>query len=213
MLLRLYPDNLEVLIILLPTLIFSLCFHEFAHGFAAYKLGDNTANLNGRLTMNPLAHLDPIGTIMILFVGFGWAKPVPVNQLNFKNPRKDMVIVAAAGPISNLVLAFIGGLIFRVLNLLSIYNSQIIFTVLYFFIIINISLAIFNLIPIVPLDGSRIFENILIKKYPHIVRVLNVYGPNILLGLILFGIITGFSIIWIIMKPFISILLFVFAGI
>ena len=95
MLLRL---PMEVLIILLPILIFSLCFHEFSHGYIAYKLGDHTASRNGRLTLNPLAHLDPIGSLMILFVGFGWAKPVPVNPINFSNPRIDMMKVALAGP-------------------------------------------------------------------------------------------------------------------
>ena len=94
MLLRL---STEILIILIPILIFSLCFHEFAHGYIAYKLGDNTAERNGRLTLNPIYHLDPIGSLMILFVGFGWAKPVPVNPSNFKNPRNDMIKVAFAG--------------------------------------------------------------------------------------------------------------------
>ena len=116
MLLRLFPDHLNVLIILLPTLIFSLCFHEFAHGYVAFILGDHTAARNGRLTLNPLAHLDPMGSIMILFVGFGWAKPVPVNPMNFQNPRVDMIKVAFAGPASNLILAFIAGTCIRLLN-------------------------------------------------------------------------------------------------
>ena len=105
MLLRL---PIEVLIILLPILLFSLCFHEFAHGCIAYLLGDHTAARNGRLTLNPLAHLYPMGSIMILFVGFGWARPVPVNPINFKNPRLDMIKVAFAGPAANLILAFFG---------------------------------------------------------------------------------------------------------
>ena len=91
MLLRLFPEHLDVLIILLPTLVFSLCCHEFSHGYVAYRLGDTTAARQGRLTLNPLAHLDPVGSMMILFVGFGWAKPVPVNPVNFSNPRIDMI--------------------------------------------------------------------------------------------------------------------------
>ena len=118
MLLRLIPDHVDILIILLPTLVFSLCVHEFSHGYIAYLLGDNTAARNGRLTLNPLAHLDPVGSMMILFVGFGWAKPVPVNPVNFSNPRIDMMKVAFAGPASNILLAFIGGSILRLFNLI-----------------------------------------------------------------------------------------------
>ena len=127
MLFRLYPDHLDVLIILLPSLVFSLCFHEFSHGYIAYRLGDHTAARNGRLTLNPIAHLDPIGSLMILFVGFGWAKPVPVNPRNFVNPRTDMMKVAFAGPASNLILAFIGGSIIRVINLFSMMNNAVMF--------------------------------------------------------------------------------------
>ena len=115
---------MEVLIILLPILIFSLCFHEFSHGYIAYRLGDHTAARNGRLTLNPLAHLDPIGSLMILFVGFGWAKPVPVNPINFSNPRIDMIKVAIAGPASNLMLAFLGGLIIRFIKTFNIYKDK-----------------------------------------------------------------------------------------
>ena len=124
MLFRLFPDHIDVLIILLPTLIFSLCFHEFAHGYIAYLLGDKTAAKMGRLTLNPLYHLDPMGSLMLLFVGFGWAKPVPVNPANFSNPRIDMIKVAFAGPASNLILAFLAGLIIRMIN----YNSILVST-------------------------------------------------------------------------------------
>ena len=125
MLFRLYPDHLDVLIMLLPSLVFSLCFHEFSHGYIAYRLGDNTAARNGRLTLNPLAHLDPIGSLMILFVGFGWAKPVPVNPVNFLNPRVDMMKVAFAGPASNLILAFTAGLIMRFFKFTGFMQSEI----------------------------------------------------------------------------------------
>ena len=110
MLFRLPP---EVLILLIPVLLFALVFHEFSHAWIANKLGDPTARYAGRLTLNPIAHLDPIGGLMILFVGFGWAKPVPVDPRYLKNPREDMMKIAFAGPASNLLLAFIAGSILR----------------------------------------------------------------------------------------------------
>ena len=124
---------MEVLIILLPILIFSLCFHEFSHGYIAYRLGDHTAARSGRLTLNPLAHLDPIGSLMILFVGFGWAKPVPVNPINFSNPRLDMMKVAFAGPASNLILAFIAGLMIRLGNYSELMSNGMLYQTLYVF--------------------------------------------------------------------------------
>jgi len=104
----LFRVGLEILILLLPALILSLCVHEYAHGVVAYYYGDDTAERHGRLTLNPVKHLDPIGTLMLLTIGFGYAKPVPVNPYNLNNPRLDMIKVAAAGPISNLILSFIG---------------------------------------------------------------------------------------------------------
>jgi len=213
MLFRLYPDHLDVLIILLPSLVFSLCFHEFSHGYIAYRLGDQTAARNGRLTLNPIAHLDPIGSLMILFVGFGWAKPVPVNPFNFLNPRVDMMKVAFAGPASNIILALVSGLIMRLINFLGVIQSEIFYLSLYYFIFINIALAVFNMIPIAPLDGSQIFGNMLAKKNPELASKMQIYGPNILMGLILIGIFTPFSILGTIMMPFIKFFLFLFAGI
>ena len=130
MLLRL---PMEVLIILLPILIFSLCFHEFSHAYVAYLLGDDTAYQQGRMTLNPLAHLDTIGSLMILFVGFGWAKPVPVDVRYLQNPRTDMMKVAFAGPASNIILAFSGGLIMRLFNYLGIMQSEIFYLFLYYY--------------------------------------------------------------------------------
>ena len=204
---------LEVLIILLPILIFSLCFHEFSHGYVAYRLGDHTAARSGRLTLNPLAHLDPIGSLMILFVGFGWAKPVPVNPINFSNPRVDMMKVAFAGPASNLILAFIAGLMIRFANYSDLMNNGILYQTLYVFSFINIALAVFNMLPVAPLDGSQIFGNMISKNNPELAWKLQMYGPKILIGLILIGIVTPFSLLGTIMMPFIKFFLFLFAGI
>jgi len=210
MLLRL---PMEVLIILLPILIFSLCFHEFSHGYIAYKLGDHTAARNGRLTLNPLAHLDPIGSLMILFVGFGWAKPVPVNPVNFSNPRLDMMKVAFAGPASNLLLAFTGGLMMRLVNIFGLLQSEMFIQTLYFFIFINISLAVFNMIPVAPLDGSQIFGNMISKNNPKLAWKLQMYGPKILMGIILIGMVTPFSVLGFLMMPFVKIFMYLFTGI
>ena len=210
MLLRL---PMEVLIILLPILIFSLCFHEFSHGYIAYKLGDHTAARNGRLTLNPLAHLDPIGSLMILFVGFGWAKPVPVNPVNFSNPRLDMMKVAFAGPASNLLLAFTGGLIMRLVNIFGLLQSEMFIQTLYFFIFINISLAVFNMIPVAPLDGSQIFGNMISKTNPELAWKLQMYGPKILMGIILIGMVTPFSVLGFLMMPFVKMFMYLFTGI
>ena len=210
MLLRL---PMEVLIILLPILIFSLCFHEFSHGYIAYKLGDHTAARNGRLTLNPLAHLDPIGSLMILFVGFGWAKPVPVNPVNFSNPRLDMMKVAFAGPASNLLLAFTGGLMMRLVNIVGLLQSEMFIQTLYFFILINISLAVFNMIPVAPLDGSQIFGNMISKNNPQLAWKLQMYGPKILMGIILIGMVTPFSVLGFLMMPFVKIFMYLFTGI
>ncbi len=211
MLLRL---PLEILIILLPILVFSLCFHEFSHGYIAYKLGDPTAERCGRLTLNPIAHLDPVGSIMILFIGFGWAKPVPVNPANFLNPRIDMMKVAVAGPASNIMLAFIGGALIRLLDFADLLNNNNIISVLELFTWINIALAVFNMIPVAPLDGSQIFGNMISKNYPDIALKLQLYGPKILMVLILISfVVPQFSIFRIIMSPFINFFMYIFAGI
>ena len=213
MLINLYQSGqLSVLVILLPTLVFSLCFHEFAHGYIAYRLGDSTAARNGRLTLNPIAHLDPVGSIMILFVGFGWAKPVPVNPINFSNPRIDMMKVAFAGPASNLILAFIAGTIIRFAGITGLLNNNIIISALGLFTWINIALAVFNMLPVAPLDGSQIFGNIISKKNPELAWKLQKYGPNILMVIILIGIFTPFSLLTTIMMPFIKFFMLLFTG-
>ena len=191
--------------------MFALSFHEFAHAWMASKCGDNTAARRGRLTLNPMAHLDVMGSMMILFVGFGWAKPVPVDGRNLKNPRVDMMKVAAAGPLSNLLLAMLAGMVFRLLNGTGLLSESIYLLILYF-TQINIALAVFNLIPVAPLDGSQIFSAYLMRKNPQLAWKIQSYGPQVLFGLILFGYITGFSILWLFMRPFVKFFMLLFLG-
>ena len=204
MLFRLEP---EVLILLIPVLVFALVFHEFSHAWVANQLGDPTAKYAGRLTLNPLAHLDIFGSLMILFVGFGWAKPVPVDSRYLGNPRIDMMKIAFAGPASNLLLALISGTIIRATGYMGAFT-----TMLVMFTQINIMLAVFNMIPISPLDGSQIFSGFMVRKNPDMVYKLQIYGPQILMGLILFGMFTRISPIWWVMRPFVDFFMFLFAG-
>ena len=203
----LFRVPIEVLVLLIPVLLFALVFHEFSHAWVANKLGDPTARYSGRLTLNPLAHLDPFGTLMILFVGFGWAKPVPVDTRYLSNPRVDMMKIAFAGPAANLFLAFIGGMIIR-----SGFVGGSIAMMIFLFTQINIMLAVFNMIPIPPLDGSQIFSGLMMRKNPELVYKLQRYGPQILLGLIMIGYFTRISPIWMVMSPFVNFFLFLFAG-
>ena len=138
----------------LPCVLIAITFHEYAHGYAAYRAGDPTAKSLGRLTLNPLKHIDPIGALAMIFLHFGWARPVPINTRHFKKPRRDMALVALAGPLTNIILAFIGMLLYRIIAAV-LYASgtngaNSLFTQL------NVSFAVFNLLPIPPLDGSRI---------------------------------------------------------
>lgn len=136
-----------------------LPLHEFAHGWVASKLGDPTAKLDGRLTLNPLASVDPVGTVWLFLFGFGWAKPVPVDARYFKKPKRDMAIVALAGPVSNLLAALVGAVILFALVAFVPYNNHVmnfILSVLSYYVTVNVTLAAFNLLPIPPLDGSRI---------------------------------------------------------
>ena len=144
-------------------LISAITIHEFAHAYAADKLGDPTARLLGRLTLNPFAHLDPIGTLMILVARFGWGKPVPFDPYNLRHPRRDSAIISLAGPTANMILAVVCSIVLRLINAFAAQNGiiSIIAVVFEAIIVMNVSLAIFNLIPIHPMDGFKVVEGIL----------------------------------------------------
>ncbi len=144
-----------------------LPFHELMHGWVAYKLGDNTAKSLGRLTFNPMEHFDLLGALGILIFGFGWAKPIPVDARNFKNPKRDMAIVAAAGPLANLFAALVGGVVLNGVICFCAINPPVIWIckILSYYIYLNVGIAVFNLIPLGPLDGFKIVSAFLPEKF------------------------------------------------
>jgi Zn-dependent protease len=177
--------------------VIAFSLHEWAHAYSAWKLGDDTAKREGRLTVNPIPHIDPFGLILILFGPFGWAKPVPVNPLRFRgNKRLGMVLVSAAGPFVNLVLAIVFALIFYtvaqsgMLDNMHEKAAEAIVLTLRFSVLINCALFVFNLLPIHPLDGSKIVRFLSPRRWDEFFYKLEMYGPWLLLLLIF---IPGFS--------------------
>ncbi len=196
-------------VLLFPPLLFALTVHELCHGLAALRLGDPTAKLMGRLTLNPLAHLDPLGCIVFFFPPhIGWAKPIPVDVRYLKHPRRDMMWIALAGPVSNIILAFLFGMILRGLDASGHSFSGRVETALVrmvmWSVVLNLSLAIFNMIPIFPLDGSKVLTGLLNPIAAARFQALEPVGPFLLLGLILIGSLTGVSLIGMLVGPFVS---------
>jgi Zn-dependent protease len=177
-------DPLAFALVAIP-LLFSVIIHEVSHGWVAYRMGDPTAKWSGRLSLNPLRHLDPIGTLMLFLAGFGWAKPVPVNFNNISDKRKGLIFVSSAGIVANILFAFFALLFFR---LFSESTSGIALNVLYYVAQINIMLAALNLIPIPPLDGSKILMGIAPGRTQYFLARLEPYGFFIIIGLLFLGI-------------------------
>lgn len=172
----------------LPAFILAGSVHEFMHAWTAKKLGDYTATLEGRLTLNPLAHLDPIGTFLMIIVRFGWMKPVPINEYNFANPVRGTALTALAGPASNLAMAILAAMIYRILNLFdpSPFGALALITLFVeVFTWVNVALMLFNLIPVPPLDGYRIFRAFLPKGIRYYWEQAERYAPFILLAVLL----------------------------
>jgi len=196
--------TLPTFLALLATLLFALPFHEFAHAWSAWELGDDTARLHGRLTLNPLAHLDPIGSLLLILAGFGWAKPVPVNPYNFRNPKLGIAIVSAAGPVANFILALLAAIPFRLglMDLVAVTSAgQLLATVLDGFVYFNLVLMIFNLIPLGPLDGAKILRGLAPRDWDRWLIPMEQYGAFILMALVILGTFGRFSILGLIMNP------------
>lgn len=181
---QLITNPFAFILVAIP-LLYAVIFHELAHGYVAYLLGDSTAKQHGRLSLNPIKHLDPMGTLMLFLVGFGWAKPVPVNFGYIKDYRKGMVLVSSAGIVANLILAFLSLLLYKLLNPP---QSHLIGNVLQIFAHINIILAAFNLIPIPPLDGSKILAGIAPASLHNALMRLERFGFLIVIGLLFLGV-------------------------
>lgn len=179
------------LLISILALLPALTLHEWAHGYAAYKLGDSTAKADGRLSLNPLDHIDPIGALLMLLVGFGWAKPVPVNTRYFQKPKRDMAIVSIAGPLMNFAAAFISSMLYALAVYISIHFEiygvamDVTISVFLYSAMLNIGLGTFNLIPLPPLDGSNVLMCLLPPRLAMKYSRIRYYTRYIFLGIIL----------------------------
>jgi len=196
------PPDIAEWIIRIPVLLFAITIHEYSHGKAALSLGDPTAKIAGRLTLNPISHIDPLGAICLFLFHFGWAKPVPIDVRYFKNTRRDIVLMALSGPIANIAAAFVTGLFIRFFLL----PYEVYLKFLTYMILMNTGLGLFNLLPIPPLDGSHVMENILPPNASEIYRQMRRHAPFILIGILMldrflhigiFGKILGYPIFYI----------------
>ena len=188
MLISLLFTQPQVFLVWVLCVLIAISVHEFAHAYAGYLEGDDTARVAGRLTFNPLAHIDWIGLILLILIGFGWGKPVPFNPFKLKHKRFGPALVAIAGPLSNLMMVILVGVVLKlVISFTSINPENLLITFLVSLIQINLILMLFNLIPIPPLDGSKILYSFLPYKYLKIKVFLDAYGMWLLLGLIFIG--------------------------
>jgi len=193
--------DLKETLLMLPAILFGFTIHEFWHAYSATRFGDDTPARQGRLTLNPLTHIDPIGFAMIVFAGFGWAKPVQVNPQAFRNPRRDDLLVSLAGPLSNFVTAIIFALIIKALftsagQIFTIAEyGDYIFRMLEYFVWINLILFVFNLLPIPPLDGSRILFSLLPERFSNFKEQFYRVGGTLLLILIIFSSMSNYDLL------------------
>ncbi|MGM0425723.1 MAG: site-2 protease family protein [Thermodesulfobacteriota bacterium] len=168
-------------IVRIPVLLFAITIHEYAHGKAALWLGDPTAKRMGRLSFNPLTHIDPLGALCLFLFNFGWAKPVPVDSRYFKNLKRDVIVMSLAGPLTNLAAAFAAGMFLRFFFLpVEIYQMALLYL-----LFMNLGLGLFNLLPIPPLDGSHVLENLLPTRSAQRYNQVSRYGPFILISIIM----------------------------
>ncbi len=187
----------------LTALILALTVHEFAHALVGKWLGDDTAERLGRLSLNPMAHLDPLGLLMLVTIGFGWAKPVPFAPQNLKQPLRDGLLIALAGPAANLIMAAVAGGLFRVFSMTSVVRiDTMLGAFLVLSILVNVMLMIFNLIPVHPLDGSKIIDVVTYRTgYENVARWLQINGPRIMLVLVMISLMTPFDPFFFIQIP------------
>ena len=190
-------------LIWLIVILMALTIHEFAHALIGLKLGDPTAESMGRVTLNPMAHIDWVGFLPLLLLGFGWAKPVPFNPYNLKDPKWDAVKIALAGPASNFLLAIVSALVFRGLTMAGVigFNNALSFFLI-LLVIINLYLMFFNIVPIYPLDGSKLLDALLVKpEHQRVRQSIAHYGPRVLMMLVILALLTDFNIFFFISVP------------
>ncbi|QUH26582.1 site-2 protease family protein [Serpentinicella alkaliphila] len=202
--------SLARIVLTLPGILLGLTIHEYSHALSAYYMGDDTAKYYGRLSLNPIKHIDPIGFLMLLFAGFGWAKPVPVNPNNFKNRKLGYFLVSISGPLSNFILAI---LLTFILGLqITMQNNKTVEQIIFFGIYINLVLGVFNLFPIPPLDGSKLLLLILPDTMEHKYYSIQKYSYALLFLLLYFGVISKvlFPIVQFILNYVLQILIFFF---